>query len=108
MSDWTLVDDLAVNTGSTGDRPDVAVLARTTGANVVRLSFHAGQSMPDHRTGRPILVIGQDGEVDVSIGDETTLITPGRAVHIEPDVGHALVARTDAVVTLVVLEKPAD
>ncbi|MBD0861625.1 cupin domain-containing protein [Gordonia sp. zg691] len=107
MSDWTLVEGLAENSGTAGDRPDITVLARGTGANVVRISFLAGQSMPDHRTGRPIVVMGQQGEIDFTVGDETSRITPGVAVHVEPDVGHALVARTDAVVTLLVLEKPA-
>lgn len=102
----TVIDGLADNTAKPGDRPDLAVLARVAGGNVIRLSFAAGQSMPDHQAGRPILVIGQQGDIDFTIGDETARVTPGVAVHVEPDVAHALVAVTDAVVTLLVLERP--
>ncbi|UPW09959.1 cupin domain-containing protein [Gordonia terrae] len=107
MSDWTRIPGLADNTGSAGDRPDVAVLSRNSGANVVRLSFLAGQTMPDHCTGRPILVVGQSGEIDFTVDDVTSRLEPGVAIHVAPSVRHALAASTDAVVTLVVLESPA-
>lgn len=106
MTGWTRIEGLATNSGPMGERPDLTVLSRNTGANVVRLSFRAGQSMPDHRTGRPILVIGQDGEIDFTVDGVTSRLGPGVAVHVEADVGHALVAHTDATVTLVVLETP--
>lgn len=107
MTDWTRIEGLAENSGPVGERPDVAVLSRNTGATVVRLSFRAGQSMPDHRTGRPILVFGQDGEIDFTVDGVTSRLGPGVAIHVEPGVGHALVAHTDATVALVVLETPA-
>ncbi|MCR5977507.1 cupin domain-containing protein [Gordonia jinghuaiqii] len=107
MSDWTVIEGLTENTGSAGDRPDITVLSRNAGANVVRISFRVGQSMPDHRAGRPILVIGQTGEIDFTVGDATTRLEHGVAIHVDAQITHALDARTDAVVTLLVLEKPA-
>lgn len=104
--DSTVITGLAENTGKAGDRPDISVLARNDGGNVVRLSFLAGQAMPDHRAGRPILVIGQSGEIDFTVGHDTTRLEAGVAIHVNADIPHALEARTDAVATLVVLEKP--
>ena len=60
-----------------GSRPDIALLARATGVNVLRLSFRAGQVMADHRAARPILVLGQTGEVDFAVGGDTVALRPG-------------------------------
>ncbi|GAC01097.1 putative Xre family DNA-binding protein [Gordonia namibiensis NBRC 108229] len=106
MSDSTVITGLADNTGKAGDRPDISVLARNDGGNVIRLSFLAGQTMPDHCAGRPILVIGQTGEIDFTVEESTTRLETGVAIHVNANIPHALVARTDAVVTLVVLENP--
>ncbi|MFW0783238.1 cupin domain-containing protein [Gordonia sp. CPCC 206044] len=105
MSSWTAIVGLDEPTTPSGDRPQIEVLARTTGANVVRISFRAGQVMAEHRTARPILVVGQRGDVDFTVEGETTRLAPGVAIHVEPDVTHALAASTDAVVTLLVLER---
>ncbi|ETA05925.1 MULTISPECIES: cupin domain-containing protein [Gordonia] len=106
MSDSTVITGLTENTGKAGDRPDISVLSRNDGGNVIRLSFLSGQTMPDHRAGRPILVIGQTGEIDFTVGETTTRLEAGVAIHVNANIPHALEARTDAVVTLVVLENP--
>lgn len=91
-----------------GEGPDISVLARTEGATVIRLSFRAGQVMKDHKAGKPILVVGQLGEVDFTVYDSsdagaTTRLAPGKAIHVDARVTHALSAATDAVLTLLVL-----
>ncbi|GAC83680.1 cupin domain-containing protein [Gordonia paraffinivorans] len=106
MSGATVVTGLTEGTPKDGDRPDISVLSRNDGANVIRLSFRAGQAMPDHCAGRPILVIGQTGEIDFTVEGETTRLEHGVAIHVNANVPHALEARSDAVVTLVVLENP--
>jgi len=105
----TTVTGLADLTGDgTGPRPDKTAMARATGVNILRLSFRAGQSMADHRAGRPILVLGKVGEVQFTVGDENVTVRPGSAVHVETGVTHALTAVTDAVVTLLILEDIAE
>ena len=107
-STWTPLTGLAEAAGTgpaePGSRPDIALLARATGVNVLRLSFRAGPVMADHRAARPILVLGQTGEVDFAVGGDTVALRPGAAVHVEAGVTHALTAVTDAVVTLLVLD----
>ncbi|GAC70129.1 hypothetical protein [Gordonia soli] len=103
-SGWTRLDGLDAVVGDAGStRPDVGVRGRTPGATVIRLSFRAGQVMADHHANRPILVIGQRGEIEFTVGDAVTLLLPGTAIGVDPQVGHSLRARTDAVATLVVL-----
>ena len=46
MSGATVVTGLTEGTPKDGDRPDISVLSRNDGANVIRLSFRAGQAMP--------------------------------------------------------------
>ncbi|MDL9936935.1 cupin domain-containing protein [Gordonia sp. ABSL1-1] len=99
------LDELAGD--GTGTRPNISVLARLTKANVIRLSFRAGQVMADHKAGRPILVIGQRGEIDFAVSGEHITVTPGTSIHVEAEVSHALTAVTDAVVTLVLLDPGA-
>lgn len=107
MSGWQQIDGLDEIVGDADvPKPDVAMVAKTEGANVVRLSFRPGQVMADHRAPRPILVLGQRGEVVVTIGDDTLTLRPGSAIHIDAQVTHALRADAEAAVTLLVLEQP--
>lgn len=107
MNSWSVIDGLDELTGTgPGPRPELTVLSRETGANIVRLAFRNGQVMADHSAARPIVVIGQRGDVDFTIEGQTIRLRPGRAIHVEVGVSHALTARTDAVVTLLVLENP--
>lgn len=85
------------------DRPQVKVLGRHEGATVVRLSFEAGDVMPDHKAAWPILVVGQAGRVEFSAEGETQVVEPGCAVHLGAGIIHELVARENAAVTLVIL-----
>ncbi len=83
--------------------PAIKALAHLTGATVVRLSFRAGQTMAEHTARWPILVIGQAGSVAFTVGDQTTTLTPGTAIHVQAEVTHALTATEDSALTLVVL-----
>ncbi|SIS43651.1 hypothetical protein SAMN05444817_103222 [Corynebacterium appendicis CIP 107643] len=87
------------------DRPQLKVLGKHEGATVVRLSFAAGDVMPDHKAAWPILVIGQTGRVEFSAEGETQVVEPGSAVHLGAGIVHELVAREDATVTLVILSE---
>lgn len=87
------------------DRPELKVLGKHEGATVVRLSFVAGDVMPDHKAAWPILVIGQTGRVEFSAEGDTHVVEPGRAVHLGAGIVHELVAREEATVTLVILSE---
>lgn len=91
--------------GQRRERPELKVLGKHEGATVVRLSFAAGDVMPDHKAAWPILVIGQTGRVEFSAEGETQVVEPGSAVHLGAGIVHELVAREDATVTLVILSE---
>ncbi len=86
-----------------GDTPRIERLFAGAGATVVRLSFTAGQRMDDHRAAAPILLQIHSGEVEFGVGAEVVLLSPGSALHLEGGITHRVVARTDSVVSLIVL-----
>lgn len=111
---WTLLTGLADPYPTAHDStprravPNLKVIERLEGATVVRLSFRPGDEMADHQAPAPILILGQSGEVSVTVdaGDGSAVtenLTPGRALHIEPRRTHSLFARDAATVTLVIL-----
>lgn len=103
---FTAITGLDTLDQSPGDRarPNISALWRNNDIVVIRIAFRAGQTMPDHRAGKPILVLGQTGRIDLAIGDEHIELVPGSAVHIDAKITHSLHADTDAVATLMVLE----
>ncbi len=103
---WTRIDGLADPAPADVDGPAIDVLTRATAVTVIRIGFRAGQVMRDHRAARPILIVGQHGDVDLAVAGETTRLSPGAAVHLEAGVPHALTAVSDATVTLLVLDRP--
>lgn len=83
--------------------PDIKALAHLNGATVVRLSFRSGQTMAEHNARWPILVVSQAGRVEFTVNDETTVLTPGTAIHVEAEIPHSLTATTDTALSLIVL-----
>ncbi|QKT06170.1 cupin domain-containing protein [Gordonia sp. X0973] len=83
--------------------PDIKAMAHLSGATVVRLSFRAGQTMPEHTARWPILVVAQAGRVEFTVDDTTTVLTPGTAIHVEAEITHALTATEDSALSLIVL-----
>ncbi|HIW90167.1 MAG TPA: hypothetical protein H9870_00645 [Candidatus Corynebacterium avicola] len=118
MADWTYIDGLAdahpgiektdyeiPRTDITKAKPEVDLRGVTDGARVIRLAFRDGDVMPDHHAAAPILIIGQSGAVEITVGgaEEPVTLTPGTALHIAAKVAHSLTALEPATVTLLVL-----
>ncbi|WFN93205.1 cupin domain-containing protein [Gordonia sp. PS3] len=93
----------APNTGDTGSKPAVKRIHRSDTETVVRLSFRAGQEMPDHLAAHPIVVLGQSGAVDFTVAGATVRLEPGTAIRVDARVTHSLHAVTDGAVTLVMI-----
>ena len=90
-----------------GPRPELKVLGKFAGANVVRIAFAAGEVFPAHQAARPIIVMGQTGRVRFTAEGETVVLEPGTAVHVEANVPHDLATDEDSTVTLFVLTDPS-
>jgi quercetin dioxygenase-like cupin family protein len=101
---FTIIEALAdLDAAADGATPSIHTVARTDGASVVRIVFQPGQAMREHSAPRPILLIGQQGTIDLEIEGTTTQLIPGRAVHIKTRVRHALTASEPAAMTLLIL-----
>ncbi|NLG44969.1 cupin domain-containing protein [Gordonia sp. (in: high G+C Gram-positive bacteria)] len=101
---WKFLTGLAAeNTEDTGERPKIKVLHRGESETVIRLAFRAGQTMPEHTAAHPIVVLGQRGRIDFTVGGVTSDLAPGTAIRVDARVTHDLVARTDATATLIVV-----
>ncbi|HEY9315307.1 cupin domain-containing protein [Williamsia sp.] len=103
-AEFTVITGLDEVIDSGTERPKIDVVARVAGANVVHLSLRAGQVMADHRSAMPILVIGQRGLIEFSVGGERVELSPGTAVNVAAGVTHKLVAVEDSAATLLVLK----
>jgi quercetin dioxygenase-like cupin family protein len=68
------------------------VLARTTGGNVTLFAFDAGQGLTEHSSPFDALVLVLEGELILTIGDETVRAAPGSLVRMPGGVAHAVEA----------------
>ncbi|HLJ81360.1 MAG TPA: cupin domain-containing protein [Ktedonobacterales bacterium] len=88
------------------DGPGVAVLADTGAARSVVFAFRAGQLLKEHRTSSQILVQTLRGRITFSANGRDIEARAGTLLHVEADVLHSIVARTDAVVLVVMTPSP--
>lgn len=133
-SGWTLLDGLQdAHPGTVplagdlphhrSDRatPSVKKVGQPDGFSVVCIAFRDGDVMADHRTARPVLVMGQTGQVEVTVAggpsggregrgdggggrgcDATVTLGPGQALGISAGRVHSLRATGPATVTLLI------
>ncbi|MDO5032067.1 cupin domain-containing protein [Corynebacterium sp.] len=105
---WTYLTQLnAPHSSEAGEGravPEVRLQEKLAHAGVIRLSFRKGDVMDDHHAPGPILVLGQEGQVDFTIGAETLRLEPGTAISVDEGITHSLRSvGGPAVVTLVLL-----
>ncbi|MEU0539684.1 cupin [Nocardia sp. NPDC005978] len=88
-----------------GATPNPQRLLHGTGLTLVRISFRAGQLLDEHRAVGPIFITCVSGVIDLDVttaaGTTSHVLEPGSVIHIEPGDPHKLLARTDAVVQVV-------
>lgn len=89
------------------DGPGVTVLADTGAARSVLFAFHAGQQLKEHRTSSQILVQTLRGRITFSATGRDSEARAGTLLHVEAGVPHSIVARTDAVVLVVMTPSPS-
>lgn len=103
---WSYVTGLAdSNTAEpdSGTKPQIKVLHRGESETIIRLAFREGQEMTEHTAAHPIVVLGQVGHIDFTVDGETVPLTPGTAIRVDTRIPHALHARSDGTVTLIVV-----
>jgi quercetin dioxygenase-like cupin family protein len=82
------------------------VLMRSTGGSVTLFAFAAQQELSEHTAPFDAMVQVVDGELEVTIGGVSTSLEPGQVVIMPADVPHALRAKTDSRMMLVMVRDP--
>ncbi len=103
-TEWSYLTGLAEpNVDATGSRPKITVIHRGDTETVIRLAFTEGQTMTEHTAAHPIVVLGQVGAIDFTVGGQTHELTGGTAIRVDTRVPHSLRARSDGTATLIVV-----
>jgi quercetin dioxygenase-like cupin family protein len=69
----------------------------------VVFGFAAGQELSDHTAATPAVMHFLSGDATVTLGDDVKEVGPGAWVHMAPGLRHAIRAKTDAVMLLLLL-----
>jgi quercetin dioxygenase-like cupin family protein len=98
-----LVDLVEMASKSTVSR----VLARTGGGSITLFAFAAGQELSEHTAPFDAMVHVLEGELGLTVGGRAMTVSAGEAVIMPADVPHALAARQDCRMLLVMLRDAA-
>lgn len=82
------------------------VLARTSGGNVTLFAFDAGQGLEEHTSPFEALVLVLEGDLRLVIGGTEARAVPGTIVRMPGGIPHALEARAQSRLLLVMLREP--
>jgi quercetin dioxygenase-like cupin family protein len=83
------------------------VLAKTSGGNMTLFAFGAGQGLSEHAAPFDALVMVLDGALTLTIGGKAVEAGPGTIVRMPANVPHALDAKADTRMLLVMLREVA-
>jgi quercetin dioxygenase-like cupin family protein len=97
-----LVDELAVPEDGTLSR----VLYRDDRLRVVGFAFAAGQELTEHTSALPVVIQVVRGRLELILGDEKTVATPGSWIHQPARLPHTVRATEDSVMLLTMLPAP--
>lgn len=113
MARTTPVSESVVTTGLLEAMPvsESSITSRVVVNNpllrVVLFAFDAGEMLTEHSSPRAVVVQLLDGRIDLTLGDETSTMSPGDAVYMEPGIRHALVALEPSHLSLVMVDTDA-
>lgn len=102
---YTLIPDLTKE----GQPPDKGILSRTLYSDdrlkAVLFGFAQGEELSEHTASMPAVLHFLQGEVELTLGDDTVRAGPGTWVHMPTGLRHSLRATTPAVLLLLLLKK---
>jgi quercetin dioxygenase-like cupin family protein len=99
MNSWTITNlDLRPHS------PEI--LASTADTRAIALMIPSGESFDDHQVHESAWVTVIDGEVEITCGEESVLGSTGLVVAFAPNERHAVHARTDARLLLLLTPWP--
>lgn len=84
-------------------KPQARKLIEADGANLVVLSFKAGQKWSQHHSIHPIIVQVLSGSVDFEVKGRTLRLKPGSPIHLTAHLLHEVRAVEDATLMVTML-----
>ncbi len=101
---YTLFLDLAKEV----QPPDKGILSRTLYQDdrlkVVLFGFAKGEELSEHTASMPAVLHFLQGEASVTLGDDRHEAKPGAWIHMTKGLRHSIVAKTPAVMLLLLLK----
>lgn len=90
--------------------PEAGIVSRTVfddeALKIVAFGFSPGHEMPSHVTPMAIVLYVVQGQLEVMMGDVTKPAGLGALVHMAPRTPHSILAKTGAVMLLLMLKLP--
>jgi len=81
-------------------------LAQGKNLSLTLFAFDKGEEISSHSSSGDAMVYLLDGEADITIGDKTSLVKKGETIVMPAGIAHALLAREQFKMLLVVVFKP--
>jgi len=104
MSDYLYVEDFRAHVAL----PENGILSRTLHADekskTIQFCFAPGQELSAHTAPCPALLYFAQGEADLRLGEDSMEAHEGTFVHMAPKLEHAIKAKTEVVMLLVMLK----
>ena len=87
--------------------PADSIVSRTIfqdeNAKVILFGFAAGQELSEHTASKPAILHFLEGEVDLTLGEDTHHVQAGAWIHMHPNLPHSVVAKTQVTMLLMLL-----
>ena len=77
-------------------------IAKQPGLRVVLIAFKPGGRMNEHHTDSPIALHGLQGSVNLTVGSQALILTPGVLVSVARSLRHSLEADGESAVLLII------
>jgi quercetin dioxygenase-like cupin family protein len=84
------------------------IVLKERSGNVTLFAFGAGEGLTEHTTPHEALVVGVDGEAEITIGGEAHAVAAGEGLRLPAGVPHAVRALSPFRMMLVMLRRLED
>jgi len=69
----------------------------------ILFGFAAGQELSEHTSAQPAMLYFVEGEAELTLGDSSMSVKPGALVHMQPNLAHSILAKTELIMMLLLL-----
>ena len=102
---FNYIEDL---TALMSEIPTDSIISRTIHddehSKSILFGFAPGQALSEHTAAKPAILYFLNGHADLKLGSDEKSAGPGTWVHMPPHLPHSVVAKTELIMLLVLLE----